>query len=71
MLTQGFGSDIRSILRNVLKRAQLDKTEVQIVMATATLTKAVRALLADVEGGGGFNIEYNGNFQFYFLTKIK
>lgn len=33
-------------------------------MATATLTKAVRALLADVEGGGGFNIEYNGkNFQ--------
>lgn len=23
MLTQGFGSDIRSILRNVLKRAQL------------------------------------------------
>ena len=29
---------------------------VQLVMSTATLTKAVRALLQDVEGG--FNIEY-------------
>jgi hypothetical protein len=28
-------------------------------MATATLTKAVRTLLTDVEGG--FNIEFNGD----------
>lgn len=85
MLTQGFGSDIRAVLRSVLaanKRASLKsadaeageapelevaREDVQLVMATATLTKAVRALLDDVSaaraGGGkrseGFNIEFS------------
>ena len=32
--------------------------KVQLIMSTATLTKAVRLLLNDVQGG--FNIEYSG-----------
>eukprot|EP00597_Dinobryon_sp_UTEXLB2267_P002903 CAMPEP_0170060226 /NCGR_PEP_ID=MMETSP0019_2-20121128/2230_1 /TAXON_ID=98059 /ORGANISM="Dinobryon sp., Strain UTEXLB2267" /LENGTH=446 /DNA_ID=CAMNT_0010265717 /DNA_START=381 /DNA_END=1718 /DNA_ORIENTATION=+ len=66
MLTQGFGSDIRAILRSVLTRSS--DNPVQLVMATATLTKAVRALLDDVSssasapastpGRGFFNIEF-------------
>eukprot|EP01041_Mallomonas_annulata_P001027 gene1027-2015_t len=69
MLTQGFGSDIRAILRGVLKKRSDNSTStstieiemkeeksVQLVMASATLTKAVRALLDDV---GGFNVEYS------------
>ena len=47
MLTQGFGADIRAILRS--------STNSQVIMSTATLTKAVKALLEDVKG---FNIEY-------------
>jgi superfamily II DNA/RNA helicase len=70
MLTQGFGGDIRGILRNVFSRVEktastdAEKTEsksknqIQVVMATATLTKAVRVLLDDMENGG-FNIEYS------------
>jgi len=76
MLMQGFGPDIRSILRSVMVRGVSTGTgtgtgagavvgevasggrPVQLVMATATLTKAVRALLTDVNGGGGFNINY-------------
>jgi superfamily II DNA/RNA helicase len=77
MLMQGFGSDIRAILRSVMKRnnksgpisgssgsvvgaqgQQEPDKDVQLIMSTATLTKAVRALLTDVEGG--FNIEYTG-----------
>ncbi|KAJ1415827.1 P-loop containing nucleoside triphosphate hydrolase protein [Ochromonadaceae sp. CCMP2298] len=68
MLTQGFGSDIRAILRSVIARPppppllegevrKIEDKPAQLVMATATLTKAVRVLLEDVEGG--FNIEYN------------
>jgi hypothetical protein len=34
--------------------------QTQLVMASATLTKAVKALLTDVDGA--FNIEFNGNF---------
>jgi superfamily II DNA/RNA helicase len=98
MLTQGFGSDIRAILRSVASRpvnatstgvnaneegesgidtdaGEAKRTKgAQLVMATATLTKAVRTLLVDVEqgstvaaaGGGGkdnsrglFNIEFS------------
>ena len=46
MLTQGFGSDIRGILRSVLagKKSEGRAEEPQVVMATATLTKAVRRL---------------------------
>ena len=122
MLTEGFGSDIRAILRSVISRPsassksssttttnssnddvdeedddaynlddgnnkissnnssssnsnrvrtakqslklqhhqqQLISTQpVQVVMATATLTKAVRTLIDDVQNGG-FNIEFN------------
>jgi len=88
MLTQGFGSDIRAILRSVMGKknstsiisssssgsggrngSEIEMVEatsakvvlpprpVQLVMATATLTKAVRALLLDVEGG--FNLEFS------------
>jgi superfamily II DNA/RNA helicase len=64
MLTQGFGRDIRDILRSVLSRRKLENPEsepsVQLIMATATLTKAVKLLLTDVEEGG-FNIELAGN----------
>jgi superfamily II DNA/RNA helicase len=52
MLTQGFGSDIRSILKYVMTRktdeGEIDKP--QLIMATATLTKAVKKLLSEVEG---------------------
>lgn len=41
-------------------------SKVQVVMATATLTKSVRALLEDMEGGG-FNVEYSGEFPFLHL----
>ena len=87
MLMEGFGSDIRAILRSVMARhskesapptltissapltqlstapsksvelgAKADKPA-QVIMATATLTKAVKSLLTDVQGG--FNIEYS------------
>lgn len=58
MLTQGFGSDIRAILRMVLQKKRTVEmlAEPQLVMATATLTKSVKDLLGDVQGG--FNIEY-------------
>lgn len=63
MLTQGFGNDIRAILRNIMTRSESDaeegiQTNLQLIMATATLTKAVKALLSDVKGG--FNLEYSG-----------
>eukprot|EP01038_Epipyxis_sp_PR26KG_P014050 gene14050-18843_t len=76
MLTQGFGADIRAILRTVLNvKTRADERfaesnlienkptahvprPVQLVMATATLTKSVRSLLSDVQGEGGFNIEF-------------
>lgn len=100
MLTQGFGSDIRAILRSVVARnervveedtksaspieseewessslfvpvvpsvqrksskeaaTEKERKPTQLVMATATLTKAVRALLTDVQGG--FNLEFPG-----------
>jgi superfamily II DNA/RNA helicase len=102
MLTQGFGSDIRAILRSTVARnitaaapsvtvptqsvsatsvlftpvvpgaprsavaieealrrqAKAPKKPAQLVMATATLTKPVRALLNDVQGG--FNVEFSG-----------
>lgn len=119
MLTQGFGPDIRAILRGVISRehdlpsttsvqghsagttgkrkeasasvkaeaavdqqsrlstpvdltvlsaaaqtAQVDaqpRQPAQLVMATATLTKAVRALLSDVQGG--FNVEFAGRVE--------
>ena len=97
MLMQGFGGDIRAILRSVMmnksrklavsekkvenyiansiedfeiglldnnnldnkklkNKVMVNNQPLQLVMATATLTKAVRSLLEDVEGG--FNIEY-------------
>lgn len=34
----------------------------QVIMATATLTKAVRTLLADVENGG-FMVDFAGKLQ--------
>ena len=57
MLTQGFGSDIRAILRSVLRGKGKNERQdgPQVVMATATLTKAVRNLLSDVNG---FNVEF-------------
>ena len=91
MLTQGFGADIRAILRSVVANRILHAAEnsreedqepepeemlapgqvprlrkqpkeevkpAQLVMATATLTKAVKALLDDVKGG--FNLEFSG-----------
>lgn len=82
MLTQGFGSDIRAILRSAVARDQRNNTlpDMQLIMASATLTKAVKNLLEDVKG---FNIEYadpdnktpkklTGNegkvFEFYFAS---
>jgi len=72
MLTQGFGGDIRSVLRAVLRKdinkenpsdTEDEKSpdkKVQIIMATATLTKAVRTLLSDVSSGASaFNIEFS------------
>lgn len=71
MLMQGFGSDIRTILRSVMSGARRGthssispdggeirtaRPAVQLIMATATLTKAVKLLLTDVDGG--FNIEF-------------
>ena len=69
MLMQGFGPDIRTILRSVMSRRGVQSSveeasgemttarpSVQLVMATATLTKAVKLLLTDVNGG--FNIDY-------------
>lgn len=52
MLTQGFGKDIRDILKSSLKKHGKGEGELQIIMATATLTKSVKALLIDVEGKG-------------------
>lgn len=52
MLTQGFGKDIRDILKSSLMKQEKGEGEVQIIMATATLTKAVKSLLLDVEGKG-------------------
>lgn len=55
MLTQGFGANIRTILRSVMTK-RIDETvdgserkPAQLVMATATLTKAVRSLLGDIK----------------------
>eukprot|EP01031_Cornospumella_fuschlensis_P031131 gene31131-37625_t len=49
MLMQGFGSDVRGVLRVVMqnKKAEEEGRDVQLVMATATLTKSVKALLTD------------------------
>ncbi len=94
MLTQGFGADIRAILRSVVanrilhaadnnqqeetqeaepeeelapgqmprlrKQPKEEVKPAQLVMATATLTKAVKALLDDVKGG--FNLEFSGTY---------
>lgn len=98
MLTQGFGPDIRAILRSVVtarithaaeraaaaaqeevveeeeeeeeiapgksprlrKQFKEEVKPAQVVMATATLTRAVKLLLDDVKGG--FNLEYSGEF---------
>ena len=60
MLTQGFGSDIREIIQasSVLRNGHnkdLDESvavsqkKLQLIMASATLTKAVKALLEDVK----------------------
>jgi len=71
MLMQGFGPDVRSILRTVSSRdisnqsnlasiqnADQDKnSRIQFIVATATLTKAVRSLLFDASSGG-FSINY-------------
>ena len=63
MLTQGFGPDIRAILRAGLNKhaeagaAGVTGSPAQVVMATATLTKAVKQLLNDVDGN--FNIEFS------------
>ena len=117
MLTQGFGSDIRAILRSVMLASppaatasaasiastsnatdvsggavksarsagrtltatasvrdhssgagaaavdsgRVPKEPAQLIMATATLTKAVRSLLMDVQGG--FNIDFSGELR--------
>lgn len=103
MLMEGFGSDIRAILRSVMARHSKESSSppptltlsnalpltqlaaptgsgagtgveqaaessssskrAQVIMATATLTKAVKSLLTDVQGG--FNIEYSGKKPFY------
>ena len=65
MLTQGFGADIRAILKSVLSRTDNDLSsqnrgtfdKLHLVMATATLTNAVKKLLTDVENGG-FNVNF-------------
>lgn len=60
------------ILRSVVKRNTDEiigdhsedrnaEKKVQLIMSTATLTKAVRLLLNDVQGG--FNIEYSGEIE--------
>ena len=77
MLTQGFGPDIRAILRAGLNKHSAPELgsnsssipssasvsslspppPAQVIMATATLTKAVKQLLSDVNGN--FNIEFS------------
>ena len=61
MLTQGFGPDIRAVLRSVMAKQNRDddQKKVQLIMATATLTKAVRLLLDDISGANSFNIEFS------------
>lgn len=91
MLMEGFGSDIRAILRSVMARhskeaptltlshaplsqlaskvakgADVADKKAQVIMATATLTKAVKSLLTDVQGG--FNIEYSGEHMCIALS---
>ena len=55
MLMQGFGSEIRAVLRATQGRPE-GKPAAQLIMATATLTPAVRKLLDDVSG---FDIAYS------------
>jgi superfamily II DNA/RNA helicase len=55
MLTQGFGADIRAILRGAMTPRSSSSNgpserNVQLLMATATLTKAVKSLVDDVQG---------------------
>jgi superfamily II DNA/RNA helicase len=62
MLTQGFGSDIRAILRAALNKYPdanntLTSQPAQVIMATATLTRAVKELLNDVNGN--FNVDFS------------
>ena len=62
MLTQGFGPDIRAVLRSALAVRGDEKKSVQLIMATATLTNAVKALLQDLTGDGtgpSFNVEFS------------
>lgn len=62
MLTQGFGPDMRAILRSAMfpsssiESGVNDEGKPQLIMATATLTRAVRTLITDLEGG--FDINY-------------
>lgn len=56
MLMQGFGNEIRAILRATQGDMGGRKEPAQLVMATATLTPAVKSLLEDV---GGFDIGYS------------
>lgn len=52
MLIQGFGNEVREMLRATLGRKPKDyrSSRCQLIMATATLTAAVRSLLDDVQG---------------------
>ena len=66
MLTQGFGPEIRALLRAGLNKhadpsTGINGSPAQVVMATATLTKAVKQLLNDVDGN--FNIEFSDPFN--------
>lgn len=63
MLHQGFGEDVRYVLKGVLTRKKMQQMNegvidtgnsrqtVQVVMATATLTKGVNSLTVDLKGG--------------------
>jgi superfamily II DNA/RNA helicase len=62
MLTQGFGPDVRAVLRAGLNKhadplSGASSEPAQVVMCTATLTKPVKQLLSDVNGN--FNIEFS------------
>ena len=62
-------SNSKLIIENPLPtQIQQGKFTPQLIMATATLTKAVKALLTDVNGA--FNIEFNGMYICIFVCYI-
>lgn len=64
MFTQGFGPDIRGIVRSVMAARSNhtdEKDAPQMIFATATLTKSVRSLLSELGNSAVFNVDFPGS----------